>query len=105
MEGVCPTQVLTQPREPRFQILWAGGIVKHHMHSQISFAHLLMKHLSEDSRMEEGEEVFCLQLQREIELANTAGFFTKKLGNLETEGHLRQGPAAGVFPCLLPRSC
>lgn len=28
----------------------------------------------------------------------------KKCGNLETEGHLRQGPGAGIFPCLNPRS-
>lgn len=55
--------------------------------------------------MEEGEGVFCLQLQRAMELPDTAVFYTKKLGNLETEGHLRQGPAAGIFPCLLARSC
>lgn len=55
--------------------------------------------------MKEGEGVFCLQVQRKIGLADTAVFYTKKLGNLETEGHLRQGPEAGIFPCLLPRSC
>lgn len=31
--------------------------------------------------------------------------YTKELGNLDTEGHLRQGPGAGIFLCLLPRSC
>lgn len=67
------------------------------------FAHLLKKHLCRGQK--EGEGVFCLQLQREMELADTAVFYAKKLGNLETEGHLRQGPAAGLFPCLLPRSC
>lgn len=55
--------------------------------------------------MEEGEGVSCLQLQRAVEPADTAVFCTKNLGNLETEGHLRQGPAAGIFPCLLARSC
>lgn len=48
--------------------------------------------------MEEGEGVSCLQLQRAEELADTAVFCTKKLGNLETRGHLRQGTAAGIFP-------
>lgn len=38
MEGVCPTQVLAQGREPLFQLSLVGGIAKQQMHSQISFA-------------------------------------------------------------------
>ena len=75
VEGVCPIQVQPHPREPFFQLSWVGGIVKQSVHPKVFHLLVCLRNIP-IQRLEGWRKrvFFCLRIQWEMELADTALF-------------------------------